>query len=280
MKLHAYRLTILLTLTTLACAGPEDTASPTEGLSFTERTGDAIRGTFKQGGRELRFESTRLGPTLYRSVVRDDAGHVFEHEADFASNGLTSTVDGHGAGVDAPLHDLLGGLLAALGGPASNHAEALLLGQVNWLHSAEQAQPVERFTRRDAAGVHAMQDGEDYDGIWNHKCINKNVGYNGWIDATLSPYRTGWYYAVAGEDLANRYGLPWSGFNAQCVGMCGEGCVPFGGGFMDCFEHDLCTLLNRDAAGNTNGLCGDEFNEAINDFIISAENRCKDGFGW
>lgn len=71
------------------------------------------------------------------------------------------------------------------------------------------------------------------------------------------------------------------GFSLQqdCPGRCGPGCTTSGWYFKDCLDHDHCVNDNSGSVLNDNPTCGDEFDEAADDFLDSlARNMVAAGF--
>lgn len=63
---------------------------------------------------------------------------------------------------------------------------------------------------------------------------------------------------------------------ANCQGKCGIGCNPFAstGWTQDCLDHDQCIAQHGGGGGSGNPACGDEYDEAFNDFFASITNQC------
>lgn len=62
--------------------------------------------------------------------------------------------------------------------------------------------------------------------------------------------------------------------SSGCVGECGPGCNGIDTYTYDCGDHDRCGRAHNDSYG-TGGPCGDEWNEAQNDFFHAPINRCR-----
>lgn len=81
-----------------------------------------------------------------------------------------------------------------------------------------------------------------------------------WYDTTRYPYQLDWL-RQKGSDTP------------ECTGRCGAGCNFFDKeAFWDCFEHDTCLDHVGGSILGDNSNCGDEFNHAADDYIIS--------YGW
>lgn len=62
-----------------------------------------------------------------------------------------------------------------------------------------------------------------------------------------------------------------------CLGQCGAGCNgagTFGGYFQDCLDHDRCSRHHNASGGSSSRVCGDEYDEAIGDFIAGMKGGC------
>ncbi|MEM9103219.1 MAG: hypothetical protein AAGB12_12940 [Pseudomonadota bacterium] len=63
----------------------------------------------------------------------------------------------------------------------------------------------------------------------------------------------------------------------ECMGRCGGGC----GGVLpsswtkDCMDHDQCSNINYSSGGAGDENCGDEFNQAIDDWTFGVVLGCN-----
>ncbi len=100
------------------------------------------------------------------------------------------------------------------------------------------------------------------DGI---KCVRKNSWYTVTYDAGASG-------AVSTESvMANaNWGTGGNGGNYACMGRCGAGCSGtsiYGRWTQDCLEHDVCSYRYNASGGSSDGNCGDEYDNAFDDFV-------------
>lgn len=62
------------------------------------------------------------------------------------------------------------------------------------------------------------------------------------------------------------------------MGRCGPGCgrswIPSGWA-KDCMDHDQCSHKNYSSGGGSDPNCGDEYNEAIDDWTFSVIRGCN-----
>ncbi|MFK7796394.1 MAG: hypothetical protein AB8E82_02995 [Aureispira sp.] len=101
------------------------------------------------------------------------------------------------------------------------------------------------------------------DGI---SCIKRGTSYN------LS-------YTLASGSVVNK--RKTAGYNGGgtfgCMGRCGANC----GGWLpsswtlDCFEHDQCGLDTGASGGSSDSNCGDEFDQAADDWTWGVWNGCR-----
>ncbi|MEM6802376.1 MAG: hypothetical protein AAF696_13285 [Bacteroidota bacterium] len=63
-----------------------------------------------------------------------------------------------------------------------------------------------------------------------------------------------------------------------CMGRCGANCgrwwIP-SAWTLDCFEHDECSLRYRASGGSSDRNCGDEYNEAADDYVFGVIRGCN-----
>ena len=68
-----------------------------------------------------------------------------------------------------------------------------------------------------------------------------------------------------------------AGSNYGCMGRCGGDC---GWGApsawtKDCMDHDQCSFENGSSGGSSDSNCGDEFNEAADDWTFGVIRGCR-----
>lgn len=63
-----------------------------------------------------------------------------------------------------------------------------------------------------------------------------------------------------------------------CMGRCGSGCGRWGipsAWTKDCMDHDQCSNVNNASGGSSDRNCGDEFNEAADDYVFGVIRGCR-----
>lgn len=93
------------------------------------------------------------------------------------------------------------------------------------------------------------------------------------VRAEYDDLRGSWYSTVTtGTDYPNGYG---------CMGRCGADCgsVLSAGGILsawtkDCMDHDVCSYWNSSSGGSSDANCGDEFDEAMDDWFFGMDYGC------
>jgi len=110
---------------------------------------------------------------------------------------------------------------------------------------------IEPTQRRGNDGVSCIKKGRryslQYDGSRGNTNVTRTANYNG----------------------GGSYG---------CMGRCGGGCgrwwIP-SSWTLDCFEHDECSLRYGASGGSSDSNCGDEFNEAADDWTFGVIRGCR-----
>ncbi|MCI4668478.1 MAG: hypothetical protein MRZ79_10085 [Bacteroidia bacterium] len=105
--------------------------------------------------------------------------------------------------------------------------------------------------RRGNDGVSCIKRGRSYalqyDGSRGNTNVTRTAGYNG-----------GGSYGCMG----------------RCGGNCGRWWIP-SSWTLDCFEHDECSLSYGASGGSSDRNCGDEFNEAADDWTFGVIRGCS-----
>jgi hypothetical protein len=114
--------------------------------------------------------------------------------------------------------------------------------------------------RLEARPLSADADGCGSDGV---KCLK---GKNG----------TSWVYFDEGNGSAGTcFGSNSSYGGSNCTGRCGAGCnILDGDRTWDCFDHDKCLDQFGGSILGGNSNCGDEFDEAADDYIATMGSLC------
>lgn len=97
-------------------------------------------------------------------------------------------------------------------------------------------------------------------------CVKKNTGVKAEWNTRYSGYVSEW--VTVGANWPNGYG---------CMGRCGADC---GWGApsawtKDCMDHDACSYRNNSSGGGSDPNCGDEFNEAQDDWTWGVSRGCS-----
>lgn len=119
-----------------------------------------------------------------------------------------------------------------------------------------------------------MYTGTDYDST---VCPFKyNHGYGDDGATCMCPYHGttptyAFYSYRTGEEWA--WSLKYGSAQDCCLGRCGAGCNWLDKeAFLDCFDHDVCLTHFDGSVLGSNPDCGDEFDDAADDYIVS--------YGW
>ncbi|MEO0899793.1 MAG: hypothetical protein AAFY71_25500 [Bacteroidota bacterium] len=127
----------------------------------------------------------------------------------------------------------------------SNAPEGYVFGERSIVDQFEENQ------RRGNDGVSCIRRGRSYslqyDGSRGNTNVTRTAGYNG-----------GGSYGCMG----------------RCGGNCGRWWIP-SSWTLDCFEHDECSLRYGASGGSSDPNCGDEFNEAADDWTFGVIRGCR-----
>ena len=97
-------------------------------------------------------------------------------------------------------------------------------------------------------------------------CIRKNT----YVTAEYDD-RTGQHYdrVLVGSKAKTNYG---------CMGRCGADCGRWwvaSAWTKDCLDHDQCSAVNNASGGSSDPNCGDEFDEAADDYVFGVIRGCR-----
>lgn len=97
-------------------------------------------------------------------------------------------------------------------------------------------------------------------------CIRKNSYVNAEYDDSRGTHKD---RVKVGSKARKNYG---------CMGRCGSDCgrwwIP-SAWTKDCMDHDQCSNINNASGGSRDKNCGDEFNEAADDYIFGVIRGCR-----
>lgn len=97
-------------------------------------------------------------------------------------------------------------------------------------------------------------------------CIRKNSTVNAEYDDSRGSHSD---RVVVGSTARKGY---------ECMGRCGGGCgrwwIP-SAWTKDCMDHDQCSNVNNSSGGSSDANCGDEFNEAADDYVFGVVRGCS-----
>ncbi|TPN88630.1 hypothetical protein [Aquimarina algicola] len=97
-------------------------------------------------------------------------------------------------------------------------------------------------------------------------CIRKNTYVTAEYDDSRGNHRDN---VKVGSKPRNNYG---------CMGRCGSDCgrwwIP-SAWTKDCMDHDQCSNVNNASGGSSDRNCGDEFDEAADDYVFGVIRGCR-----
>lgn len=191
-----------------------------------------------------------------------------ELELDMASESFL--MEGYGAVLTDDEKDalrLLSGYiteyLARRGGELTTHEYAIVRVLEYWSES-----PSNYAIERREYGVSSISDGIRY-GISANEgitCIRKGT----WVTAKYDDSKGDHSESVLVGSTAR------AGY--ECMGRCGAGCgrswIP-SAWCKDCLDHDQCSHKNYSSGGSSDPNCGDEYNEAADDWMFGVARGCN-----
>ncbi len=106
------------------------------------------------------------------------------------------------------------------------------------------------------------------------KCIKKGTWVTAQYDDSRGDHSTSIQVGSTGK---NRSGQTVA--NYACMGRCGPGCGTWASlasaWCKDCMDHDECSVKNNSSGGASDSNCGDEFNEAMDDWSFGVVRGCN-----
>ncbi|WP_299219357.1 hypothetical protein [uncultured Aquimarina sp.] len=97
-------------------------------------------------------------------------------------------------------------------------------------------------------------------------CIRKNTYVNAEYDDSRGNHSD---RVKVGSKPRNNYGCM-----GRCGGDCGRWWIP-SAWTKDCMDHDQCSNINNASGGGSDRNCGDEFNEAADDYVFGVIRGCR-----
>lgn len=118
---------------------------------------------------------------------------------------------------------------------------------------------------------------ETYRVVFEQEAPNERRGNDGVSCVKRGRTYTLQYDGSAGNTNVSRKAGYNGGGSYGCMGRCGVGCgrswIP-SSWTLDCFEHDECSLRYGASGGSSDRNCGDEFNEAADDWVFGVIRGC------
>ena len=213
------------------------------------------------------FEELRNGRVSYRATA-DDAGTIVT-ELDI--NGKVFTVV---MNQDAGLQEIngYGAVLTDQDKQALQEAQDLIEAQIE----TDSNDPKERALVAVASYIAAAPEGYVHEnrkfnsslGLRDEgvRCIKKGSTVRAEWNTQSSSYK---YQDIrVGSNYPNNYG---------CMGRCGADCGSWwvaSSWTKDCLDHDVCSYKNNASGGSSDPNCGDEYNEAADDWLWGVWAGC------
>lgn len=248
-------LCALVSLLAVACSTEDDGPHGPEGLVLTAHD-TSIQGTFGLDGMVVAFTGSS-DPGQRAELGLDIDGSPLDISVDIASQMLTE--DAHGSSFDFDDRALLLGLRDAV---SDEHPEVM-----ETLHGMLLVKAADRFAEMPI-GPSLVRRETEFDPEEDGKADAVTSGCGG--DGTTclpGTHGTSWAIFSAGG-VCRAESTPYG--DSVCRGRCGAGCNWFDEDYTyDCLDHDVCLDYSND--------CGDEFNDAADDWVATLAPLCWSG---
>lgn len=230
-------------------SNPENSANPADGYFSKQSLGDS-------GVLLSRDAKVQPGQDFNMSVTVGDA----TFDISLSKEGGISKFDGHGSTLSEQDK-------SALASAAETFAKE------NKLSEASPYEDQVTYKAMDYL-AHAPADYVFDASKYQHQLSLKNEGVS--CIKKNSTVKAEWNTLASGYVSENVVvGVKW-GSGYGCMGRCGSDC----GGWLpsswtkDCMDHDACSYRNSSSGGASDSNCGDEFNEAADDWLLGVGAGC------
>ena len=250
------RLAIAVTLVLGACAADPDSERSALAISTLDAT--RIAGQFEHGDSLVVFDSASLdqrrvalhleinGAAIDAETILDGTLDQDGYDNTLGAADLAALLALRDA-VNLAHPDLVVGTLQ--GRFLSRHADWLADAPVGHTFAAQHVDVTDR----------AIAQSTNDDSV-NTTCLTAGLWYTAYYDAGNGGTQWQW------TRQAN---------SGSCLGRCGAGCNPLDTDLMlDCFEHDTCVDHFGGSVGAGSPNCGDEFNHAVNEYVVTLGAWC------
>jgi len=251
------RSTLCLGLMLGGCAAEQDAGSDGP-LRITQLDDTTIAGTFEHGASVVTFESWSTDQEHARLVIDVDGATI---DATFDRAGVL-VEDGHLNAVYAEDRAALVALRDAVQTAYPELVTGSLQGMFLTRHADWIAEAPDGYTfgSRMVDVRDRLQDRTTNDDDKDTTCLWPGSWYRAYYDEGDGGAQ--WYW----DRQAN---------SGSCLGRCGSGCNWFDDDIMlDCFEHDSCVDHLGGSTGSGNANCGDEYNHAIAEYLVTYGPWC------
>ncbi|MEN0062392.1 MAG: hypothetical protein AAGA48_09580 [Myxococcota bacterium] len=254
-------------LVVLAACGTPD------GLGLEVDDGTALRGQFTHDGVTVSFDVMAEGALATVDLAVNETTYVLTMDHDqreLTSNGFGAIF----APTEREAFKALGPALMNHHGPArvdelparalERTTSYLAASPTGYAHDLRQIQP-----DQPTGDLQPVALGDD--GV---SCRDNDTGQV--VRAYWDDNGGSWFADLTmGQCLGT---LPANGGDYDCIGRCGPACGSWWAASawtQDCYEHDVCSYYNAASGGSSDPNCGDEFNEAQDDWLWGIWSGCS-----
>ncbi|MCB1170759.1 MAG: hypothetical protein KDK25_10510 [Leptospiraceae bacterium] len=256
----------LLTLGAYCAPGADDNSENLNALLMTAHAAsqNQIQGTGTYNGVAVTYDAATSGDDFQATVTID--GQTFT-----ASLGADGSIqlDGGGAVLTASQKEALKALseefishLEATGNTSGNRVQTAFLAVISYWSEAPEGYTynARSIEGSGSGGYHAASRNE---GV---TCIRKGT----YVTAEYDDSRGSHNESVrVGSKPRSGYGCM-----GRCGGDCGQWWIP-SAWTKDCMDHDQCSHKNYSSGGSSDPNCGDEFDEAADDWLQGVWRGCR-----
>ncbi len=249
----------------LYCAPQNDDSEALNALVLTAHaaSSDQIQGQGTYNGVALSYAATTQGDDFQTQVTIDGQ----EFTASLGADGSIQ-LDGGNAVLTAAQKEALNALaeefashLEATGNTSGNRIQTAFLAVISyWADAPEGYNYGERNISGPSKSYYAASRNE---GV---TCISRNTYVTAQYDDSRGSHNES---VRVGSKPRSGYGCM-----GRCGGDCGRWWIP-SAWTKDCMDHDQCSHKNYSSGGSSDPNCGDEFDEAADDWLQGVWRGCR-----
>lgn len=248
------------------CAPENDNSSELNALLLTAHSAseNQLQGQGTYNGVSVVYDASTSGEDFQATVEIDGKTFTVRLDGDgsILLNGGGAVLSSEQKAALKALSDELVSYLEATGNTSGNRVQTSLISVLSYWSEAPEGYSYDNRSIQGPSndGYHAASRNE---GV---TCIRKNT----YVTAAYDDSRGSHYESVlVGSKPRSGYG---------CMGRCGGDCGQWwlaSSWTKDCMDHDQCSHKNYSSGGSSDPNCGDEFDEAADDWLQGVWRGCR-----